>query len=337
MPNNRNAQLRYRIIDRCLQNRSRKWNWEDIVEKINEALTEINPNTAGIGKSTFYEDLKYMETVLYKNEIEIERIREGKKVYFRYLNPNISVNMQLLDAREIEVIKSSVSVMSKFRGVPQFEWLNEMIPILESKFGLLGCDKEIISFESNVDYSGSIFISPLFNAIFNKRVTKITYQDFKSPVAYDVEVYPQYLKQYNSRWFLIGLQKERGDELRTYALDRIKNIQEMRGKYIELKNFDWDNYFSDMIGVSRIETKPIEVQLLILDSEQASYIETKPLHQTQKKMKKVENGYQTSIFVIPNYELEKLILSFGERIVVMSPEDLRLRLKEKIKKLHQNY
>jgi len=334
VPKNRNAQLRYQIIDQCLKNRGRKWSWFDIIEKINEVLWEENSKSDGIGKSTFYEDLRDMENIF---RIEIERVKQGRNVYYRYVDANASINTQVLNAHESEVIKNSVLVLSRFRGTPQFEWLNEIIPALESKFGLISSEKEIISFESNIDYSGTAYISPIFNAIRNMRVLKISYQDFKSSNAYEVELHPQYLKQYNSRWFLISLSDKWEDKFSTHALDRIKKVEEIKGNYRELKNFDWDNYFSDMIGVSRMDVKPVEVKLLILDSEQASYIDTKPLHQTQKKMKKVENGYETSIFVIPNYELEKLILSFGERIKVISPTEIADIIKSHIKKMNTLY
>jgi predicted DNA-binding transcriptional regulator YafY len=82
---------------------------------------------------------------------------------------------------------------------------------------------------------------------------------------------------------------------------------------------------------SCINSEPVEIRILILDEEQASYIRTKPIHETQKPLRKVEGGFETSIKVIPNYELEKLIMSFGERIKVLSPEEFRVRVGAKIK------
>ena len=73
---------------------------------------------------------------------------------------------------------------------------------------------------------------------------------------------------------------------------------------------DWDDYFSDFIGVTKLESKSVQIKILIMDIVQAAYIRTKPIHQTQKQIKQVTGGFETSIDVIPNYELEKLILSF---------------------------
>ena len=332
---NRNALLRHQVIDRCLKNRGRKWTWQDLLNEVNKALLEDNPESKGIGKVTLYEDLKDIEYRIYN--IEIEKLKDGRTSYLRYANPSDSINNQPLNETEATQLKSALTVLSRFKGVPQFDWINEIIPIIESKMGLIKIDKEVISFESNVDYSGANHIPTLFNAIINKRVLKLSYQDFKSPMSYEIEIHPQYLKQYNSRWFIMSLMDKWANKPQIHALDRIKDIEEINLAYRELTQFNWDDYFSDIIGVTRLENQPVEVKILILDSEQASYIDTKPLHQSQKKIKQVENGYETSISVIPNYELEKLILSFGERVKIISPVTLVEEFKKRIFKLYNNY
>lgn len=335
MPVNRNALLRYQIIDKCLRNRGRRWTWQDILDEINEGLLEDNPKSNGIGKTTLYEDLKSIQYKIYS--LEIEKIKEGKTTYLRYTNSTDSINSQPLSETEARQLKSAIMVISRFKGMPQFEWIHEIVPILESKMGLIETEKEIISFESNLDYTGAKHIPALYNAILNKRALKLTYQDFKSPIAYEIEIHPQYLKQYNSRWYIMSFMDKWEDKPQINALDRIVEIEEAKTKYRTLKHFDWDDYFSDMIGVSRSDVKAVEVKILILNEVQASYINTKPLHQSQKKIRKVEEGYETSITVIPNIELEKLILSFGENVKVLSPTSLQNKIKKIVEKLNQNY
>jgi predicted DNA-binding transcriptional regulator YafY len=128
-----------------------------------------------------------------------------------------------------------------------------------------------------------------------------------------------------------------GDKPQINALDRIVEIEESKTKYSTITDFDWEDYFSEMIGVSRSDTKPVEIKILIVDEAEASYINTKPLHQSQRKLKKVEGGYETSIFVIPNIELEKLILSLGENVKILSPLCLKEKLKDRVEKLNQHY
>ena len=335
MPANRNAILRYQIIDKCLRNRGRRWTWQDIIDKVNEGLLADNPKSNGIGKTTLYEDLKNIEYKIYN--LEIEKIKEGKTTYLRYADSNASINNQPLSEKEAKQIRDAIMVISRFKGLPQFEWIHEIVPILESKMGLIETEKEIISFESNLDYTGAKHIPTLYNAIQNKKALKLTYQDFKSPIAYEIEIHPQYLKQFNSRWFIMSFIDKWEDKPQINALDRILEIEESKTKYRTVKDFNWDDYFSEMVGVSRSEVNPVEVKILITDEVEASYINTKPLHQSQRKLKKVEGGYETSIFVIPNIELEKLILSFGENVKILSPVSLKEKIKSRAEKLNQHY
>jgi predicted DNA-binding transcriptional regulator YafY len=71
-------------------------------------------------------------------------------------------------------------------------------------------------------------------------------------------------------------------------------------------------------------------------AEIAPYISTKPLHPTQKE-NRVEDGLEVRIQVIPNYELESLLLSFGENVIVLQPEWLAGKLTGRIEKMKDIY
>ena len=70
----------------------------------------------------------------------------------------------------------------------------------------------------------------------------------------------------------------------------------------------------------------------LLDKENAPYVITKPLHASQKVVEEREDGIVISIHVIPNFELEKEIISFGDRMIVLSPEKLRKQIEARLKK-----
>src|SRR5438046_1008484 len=157
MPPNRNAQLRYQVINQCLRNRGRKWTWKDMLERVNTALYEDNPNSQGVGKTIFYEDLKDIEYRIYK--ADIERIKEGRTTYLRYRDPTYSINNQPLNETEISQLKAAIAVLSRFKGLPQFEWIHEIIPLVEAKVGLVKTEQDVLSFETNLDYTGTIHVS----------------------------------------------------------------------------------------------------------------------------------------------------------------------------------
>lgn len=334
MASTKNATIRYQTLDRCFRNPGRRFYVEDLLEACNKELLEENPNSNGIQKRQLYDDIRFMESEQGWS-IPLEKIRDGKKTYYRYEDFSFSINNQPLNDSEAEQIKSALQIISRFSGTPQFEWVNEMIPMLESKFGLIERKGEVISFESNIDLKGLEFLTPLFNAIINERVLTITYKDFKSPESYEFTFHPHFLKQYNSRWFVFGLNPENQKSNWNLALDRIQDITETTLKY-QPSTTDWEDYFYDLIGVTRLEDVDIQEIILEFTTTIAPYIITKPIHPSQKHQMN-SSGLEVKIKVLPNYELERLVMSFGERIKVISPQDFRDKIAQRHKEAGGQY
>jgi predicted DNA-binding transcriptional regulator YafY len=61
------------------------------------------------------------------------------------------------------------------------------------------------------------------------------------------------------------------------------------------------------------------------------------LHGSQKKIELLENVFIFSIDVIPNFELKKLLHSFGNEITVLEPLSLKNEIVEVLKKNINNY
>jgi predicted DNA-binding transcriptional regulator YafY len=308
----------------------------NILDEVNRQLDlEGFPS---IQKTTIFEDLKDLEFRVYKAPIERIQGADRRKFFLRYSDPDFSISNQPLNEAEAEQIRSSIQVLSRFRGLPQFDWIQEMVPKLQSNLGLVTGGKDIISFESNPEYSGAGHIRDFFNAILHRRVLLVTYQDFNSEKPYVREFHPYHLKQYNARWFVFG-----HDPLWTksdfinLALDRVKDLQETDLACKDTET-DWDEYFHDIVGVTHTQGKLVNIHITILDKQQAEYIRTKPMHHSQKPIRKTKNGhYTTSIRVKPNYELRKMLLSFGEKIVVTAPDDLKLLIRDHARNMASLY
>lgn len=320
---NKNALIRYQVLDRCFRNSGRMYFWEDLLKECNRALMDFDPSGDGIQRRQLYDDIRFMESEQGWS-IPLDRIRYKRKVFYRYSDLKFSISHQPLNDLETEQIKSALQIFYRLSGTPQFEWVHEMIPMLESKFGLIERKNEVISFESNVDLKGRHFLTPFFNAIINERVLLVKYKDFKSSVPYEITFHPHYLKQYNSRWFVFGLNSDNQVSKWNLALDRVESLSETNLNY-EPSKIDWQEYFYDLIGVTRPEGVNLQEIVLKFTAEVAPYIQTKPIHPSQKH-KNDPTGLEVRIKVIPNFELERLILSFGEKVMVVSPQDLKKRI-----------
>lgn len=335
----KNPLVRYQVLDKCLRDTSRYYSAVDLLKLVNQRLEERNgtgSSRSQIGRVQLHEDLKSLAE-LYGAEIEIRKSpSDGRVKLYRYLDPNFSINNQPLSEHEASGIKNAIEILSRFQGLPQFELISEIIPALEERFGNQATSKQTsIEFSSNKYLQGLEYLTPLYNAVVNQRVLSISYQDFKSPEPYDVLIHPYYLKQYNNRWFLFGRNDRSDVESWNLSLDRIKSIDETTIPFKQ-STIDWSEYFSDIIGVTKKDAA-VETVELLFSTEQAPYILTKPIHESQKKKYNDERGLLITIDVIPNFELEKLLLSFGERLTVLSPEYLRERISERFFKASNMY
>ncbi len=334
MSTNRNAVLRYNTLDKCFSNFGRKYYFTDLLEVVNNALSDFDPSTAGIKTRQLRDDIRFMKSESGYSA-PINAIADGKKAYYRYDNNEFSINNSPLNSTEAEQLKNAISVLQRFEGAPQFEWIHELTPMLTNHFGLLGNSNKVMSFESNIDYTGYDKIKPLFNAIVNKQALQIKYEPFNKD-AFTMIFHPYDLKQFGNRWFLLGLNEEYNVPTWNCALDRIISIEEHANDYIDT-DIDWNEHFYDIIGVSNHLNQELQEVVLLFNSEQANYIQTKPLHPSQRS-RLLESGELTVILnIVPNYELEMVLLSFGEKVKVIVPHSLRKSISQRLMAASEQY
>lgn len=104
------------------------------------------------------------------------------------------------------------------------------------------------------------------------------------------------------------------------------------------EDFDFDEYFSNLIGVS-VTSEPVEdVELHVTDNA-LGYIITKPLPESQcTRPERLGNGkWKITLKVQPNYEFFSLIRSFVDGIEIAKPETMRIKMKEMVEKIAAMY
>lgn len=261
---------------------------------------------------------------------------DSKRVYFRYRDPSFSINNMPLNDVEISQLKSAIDTLSQFKGMPQFEWMDELIPKLHN--GIVDNKKEkgIIQFDSNQYLKGIEHLGAIYNAIYNKRVLEVLYQPFGLE-AFKVIFHAYCLKQYNGRWFAIGFSEEAGKADWKLALDRIISIHELTKKYRKNSEIDWTEYFEDIIGVTIPEDGDVEDVVLMFSPSSARYVESKPIHGSQKPTWKSDGSLEIKLNLKLNYELESVILSFGENVEVLKPAKLKKTIAERLSHARSKY
>lgn len=335
MATNKNAIIRYQTLDKCFRNPGRRYYIEELIEACNNALFEYSDYSNGIKRRQILEDIKFMESE-HGWSVPLLRLRDGHRVYFRYEDLNFSINNQPLNQAEEQQLKEAILTLSRFKGMPQFEWIDELMARLDSGLDLSHHQEKIIDFEQNRYLKGLEFISPLYNAALYKNAIEVDYQSFKQDQPQVIFLHPYFLKQYNNRWYIFG-QNDTDKYIVNLALDRIVSVKETSIKFVQNREIDFTEYFEDFVGVTLGNDGIQEHIVLEITSQLMPYIQTKPLHGSQKVKNRESEVTTVTLDLIPNYEFESLLLSFGEGISVIEPSSLRERMKKRIQSLNNKY
>ncbi|MGY5351045.1 helix-turn-helix transcriptional regulator [Wenyingzhuangia sp. IMCC45533] len=334
MATNKNAVIRYQALDKCFKNTGKRYAIKDLIEACNQALLEFNPDSDGIKRRQVYDDINFMRSEQGYG-VALEITKEGRSAYYRYMDPQFSINNQPMNETEAMQLKEALLTLNRIKGMPQFTWVEELALKLEKDFGIHNSPREILGFENNPYLKGLEHLNDLFNAIQYQKVLSVRYQSFTKNTVEDYYMHPQYLKQYNNRWFVLGTQSKY-KPVTTLAIDRIVAIEELKDLYVE-SDIDFTERYEDIIGVTRGGEDEVITIALKANTSLASYILTSPLHGSQKKGKLDDTGLEFTIDVIPNYELEQEILSYGEAIQVISPPYFVKKIKQRIEASLNNY
>ena len=333
MAQNKGANVRYRAIDKCLSAKHGRYSWEDLQRACEDALYRAFSERISVSRRQIFNDLNFMESEAGFRAL-IKRTKDGKRTYYTYEDPNFSIANMPLSYEELDQLKETVLLLNRFKGLPQFEWMEELQSKLADKLHLNGTQESVIGFEQNMDLKGLENITPLFDAIVNKQVLNIRYKSFKKNKPITCEIHPYYLKQYNNRWFLFGWNTE-FNAITNFALDRIEAVSPMLGEYKpKPEELDFDEYFEDIVGVTIPKDKRIEHIVMRVAPDRYPYIKNKPLHPSQHNYDK---EYRISIDVIPNNELIALLLSFGSQLEVLEPQSVRNMMRDHVKTLNKFY
>jgi len=333
---NKLALIRYKTIDHCLRQRHRKWTLTDLMEKISDALYELEGITSGVSKRTVQGDIQFMRSNKLEYNAPIEVI---DRKFYTYTDPEYSINNSPMSSADVEKMKDAVDFLKYMNGFTHFEEMSDLIVRLESNLSKSeGTKKVAIQLESNKLLKGLSWITPLHKAIREEVPLLISYKSFKSKDETQQVYYPYLLKEYRNRWFLICKPKK-GSTLITLALDRITDVEEMaKSGFVPYEGVDFERYFEDTIGVTKTSKDRGQRVILAIDSFNAPYVETKPLHHSQQILQKNDDGsIVIRIDVVLNFELEREILGFGESMKVLGPQRLKNFIKRRLEKSLANY
>ena len=188
--------------------------------------------------------------------------------------------------------------------------------------------------------SGQEYLQVIIESMKDNHVLNITYKSYNKTEERNFDVQPYCVKLFRQRWYLIARSTDPAyydKGLRTYALDRVRDIQKTDITFAIPKGWDAQNYYEGCFGIYSDQQTPQQTVKLKFTNTQANYIRDLPLHESQKEIKCDDDYCIFTYNLRPTFDFQQEILRNGENVEVIEPEWLRNRIADAVKQMWNKY
>lgn len=316
MAGNKKAVRRYKIIDACLRNRTRRHpSMNDIIEAIRKKLdVDISPET-------IQKDIAAMREP-YPDGFNAPIRYDFRKKGYEYTDPDYSISGVSLNSDDVSAIKEAIGIIEAIGGSRINERFNQAVEIMQTSITEnLSKDEhsaKIIQTQSTEEARGFEHFDKIFKACKEKTPMSILHYSYSKKVFKHTILHPVLLKEFDSRWYVIGY-SERHRSIRTFGLDRINAPELILGGFHSVATNEIDSYLNDVYGVYPIKGWKKERILIRTSPLISNYFRTHKIHPSQKIKAQINGAAYFYLDLIPSYDLVRLILSYGKEIHVVEP------------------
>ncbi|WP_287678687.1 WYL domain-containing protein [Bacteroides sp.] len=266
-------------------------------------------------KSYYYDFKEISRNTFLEYKRKAENLFDINIVCNRRTNKYYIENMELLRTNPLK--KWLLSSMSAITTMEQCKVLSNRI-MLEQTFG------------------GETLLPIVTEAMTSGLSLVVSYKPFWYDESYQLVIDPYFVRLFKQRWYLIG-SSHKHNAIRTFAFDRICDINISKDKFIMPEGLNVESYFSDSFGIMQQDNVQMETIRLKFIAEQGIYIETRPLHHSQKLISRT-NEYMVFEFNLkPTFDFFQELMSYGSDLEVLSPQSLREKITDCVRVMFEIY
>ncbi len=179
-------------------------------------------------------------------------------------------------------------------------------------------------------------LSGMMDALRDCRVVTFDYHSYsRVNPSRGVEIEPWFLRIYSQIWYVTGKETSSG-KIKTYALDRISNLNLLKQTFELPIDADPKIYFKDAYGIM-VDQGEARTVILRVDPRQAKYLRALPLHHSQQE-DGIHDGYSRFTYHLSlTAELVAKIISMGSQVIVESPRELKAMVTTQLRETLANY
>lgn len=295
----RESLARYTLIIKKLKKQASTF--EEIADYL-DLESEIQSYNFNISKRTFLRDREDIYS-LYNIDI---RYDFSQKVYYIDSEDQPEANERMLEAFDIF---NALNLTDRLSGHIHFEKRRP-----QGKEHLYG----------------------LLHAIKNHLQVKFTYEKFWEEEFTSRMVEPYALKEFKNLWYVLA-KDSKDNNIKTFALDRISELDILKKKFQFPKDFDVNKQFQNCFGIISPNEDKVQDIILSFDPYQGKYLKKMPLHHTQEILIDNEEELQIQLKIYITHDFVMELLSYGQNVEVISPKSLRDQLKSILYNTHKLY
>jgi len=307
--------------------------------KTNELVEAIEREDIQVSTRTIQKDIQRMRaSSLYGYDAPIEEDKQLKA--WRYTDRNFTIKAFGLKEEDIRALLFYHKAVEQFKNHAFFKTISKAIEkvlntsLYTKKLKGIIANRAIIETEVSPLVRGVQFIDKIARAISENIVLNVEYQ--KHGEQKEARKFrPYYLKEKDQLWYVVS--KNEGDSVfKTFALDRLISV-EFSHETFEPEIFNPHEYFKHTMGITVHNDCEIKEIILSFTPRSAYYLKTIKFHETQKAIIDNDTEFRIKIAIIPSFEFYSKVLSYGESVTVISPKEIRMEVKDRIRKALDNY
>jgi predicted DNA-binding transcriptional regulator YafY len=162
-------------------------------------------------------------------------------------------------------------------------------------------------------------IQTLHDAVLQRRTLRIRYRTGRTGAVSSRALDPYRVWYRSGGLYVVGLDHKSG-EIRTFAVERIREIADTGRRFERDPGFDFDRYTGAAFGVI---SEPATRVRILFDRRWAGYVSEHTWHPSQQLVRRPGARVELSMEVGGTAELRSWILSFGSGALVLEPAALR--------------
>src|SRR5690606_19023500 len=183
---------------------------------------------------------------------------------------------------------------------------------------------------------GTEHMHGLLHAIRSRIEVQFSYLKFDDGSISGRKVKPIAIKEARNRWYLIAVDTT-GETVKNFALDRMTELKISNKKFRKIQDFDPKEEFKYTFGIINGTGEKPERIVLSFTPTEGRYVESLPLHHSQKEVLKSKKEHRFEYELVPTYDFKMEILDRKSVVKVSEPESLKKDIVAQLEMALRNY